>query len=117
MFHLLAVLALAGCALSAPSAPPPQSDARIEVDRQPDRYELTGVYDGPVTDGLTYRLEVTREGQSGRSRSAQSGEVRGDTLSTSSVNVSAGDRITAQLTVLEGDRVIADDLLDEVVEA
>ncbi len=50
---LVAILALAGCALSAPSATPP-SDARIEVDRQPGHYELVGTYSGPVVDGLTY---------------------------------------------------------------
>ena len=109
----LSVLALVGCALSAPAAP--LAEARIDVDRQPDRYELVGMYSGPTVDGLTYRLEVTREGRSGRSRSAQSGEVRGDTLSKSSVNVSTGDRIRALLTVHDGARVVAEDRLDEVV--
>ncbi|GAB5536979.1 MAG: hypothetical protein Rubg2KO_32280 [Rubricoccaceae bacterium] len=117
MLHLLTILVIAGCALSAPSATPSPSNARIEVDRQPDRYELVGVYSGTVTDGLTYRLEVTREGQSGRSRSSQGGVVQSDTLSTSTVNVSDGDHITARLTILDGDRVVAEDLLDEVVGA
>jgi len=114
MLHLLTVLALAGCALSAPSAIS-NGDARIEVDRQPDRYELVGTYSGTVVDGLTYRLEVTREGQSGRSRSSQGGDVHSRTLSTSTVNVSVGDHIVARLTVLDGDRVVGEDLLDEVV--
>lgn len=113
VLHVLSLLALAGCALSAPAAS--SVEARIEVDRQPDRYELVGIYTGPRRDGLQYRLEVTRESPSGRSRSAQSGEVRGDTLSQSSVNVSAGDHVTAHLTILEGSHVIAEALLDEVV--
>ena len=113
---LVAILALAGCALSAPSATPP-SDARIEVDRQPGHYELVGTYSGPVVDGLTYRLVVTREGRSGRSQSSQGGLVQGDTLSMSSVNVSSGDHITARLTILDDNREIAEDVLDEVVGA
>ncbi|MEO0558984.1 MAG: curli-like amyloid fiber formation chaperone CsgH [Bacteroidota bacterium] len=118
MLHLLTLLLLAGCALNAtPPEPVSPSSARIEVDRQPDRYELTGVYTGPVTEDLTYRLEVTREGQSGRSRSSQGGAVLSDTLSTSTVNVSDGDRVTARLTILDRERVIAEDRLDEVVDA
>ena len=114
MLHLLALLALTGCAIGASTAPAPGA-AHIEVDRQPDRYELAGLYTGPVTDGLTYKLEVTRDGARGRSRSSQGGAVRGDTLSTSTVNVSDGDHIVAHLTVRDGERIVAEDRLDEVV--
>ena len=111
---LLALVALTGCALGA-AAPPPGDAARIDVTRHADRYDLVGVYTGPVSDGLAYSLEVMREGSGGRSRSSQGGAVRGDTLSSSSVNVAPGDRVEATLVVRDGDEVVAEARIDEVV--
>lgn len=117
LVHALVALALAGCVglAAQPPADAPDGEAQIRVDRPPGRYEITAVYDGPPRDGLTYELEVVREGAAGRSRSAQGGAVRGDTLSTSVVSVAPGDRVTARLTVREGASVKAEAVLDETV--
>src|SRR5690606_11513934 len=117
VLHVTAALALASCVgLAAQSrTDAPDGGARIEVDRQPDRYHVTALYDGPVSEGLTYRLEVLREGASGRSRSSQGGAVRDDTLSTLTVNTAPGDRVTARLTVHDGAAVTAEAEVDETV--
>ncbi|MEM1115458.1 MAG: curli-like amyloid fiber formation chaperone CsgH [Bacteroidota bacterium] len=106
---LLAVLAA-----FAPEAA--SGDARLVVERSPGEVRVTGVYDGPARDGLTYRLTVEKEGASGRSRSAQSGAVRGDTLSTSAVAVAPGDRLVVELRIEEGARLVAADALDTRIE-
>lgn len=115
--HALGLLALTGCVGLASTAGPAPTDgeARIEIDRQPDRYRISALYDGPARDGLTYRLEVEREGQGGRSRSSQGGAVHGDTLATSAVNVAPGDRLLVRLTINDGETVVAADSVDETV--
>jgi hypothetical protein len=115
---VFSALLLAGCIglAASPSGGTPDAEARIDVDRQDGQYHFTALYTGPLTDGLTYQLEVVREGASGRSRSSQGGAVRGDTLSTSVVNVTPGDRVTARLTLREGQTVTAEDVVDETVE-
>ena len=117
VLHALAALALAGCVglAATPPADAPDGEARIRVDRPPGRYEFTAVYDGPHRDGLTYELAVVREGAAGRSRSSQGGAVRSDALSTSVVNVAPGDRVTARLTVNDGERIVAEDDVTEIV--
>lgn len=102
--------------LAGLAAPTAGEDAvRLEIDRQPGRYRIAAVYDGAVHDGLEYRLQVVREGSAGRSRTAQSGVVRGDTLSAVSVGVAAGDRVVARVTVRGAGGVKSEAVLDETV--
>lgn len=104
---LLAVLA-SGCLALASSRS--AGEARIDVERS-DVYTVHALFDGTGPEALTYRIEILREGASGQSRTSQSGAFesaagRTDTLSTSQVNVSPGDRFEARLVVSRGNAVL-----------
>jgi hypothetical protein len=69
---------------------------------------------GPPGAALRYEIRTTREGQSGRSNSSQSGNVRlGDNgsakLATTSISVTPADRYRIHVKLLEGGRVVAEE--------
>lgn len=116
---VLAVV-LGGLALGAGLVPPISGPtARIVVTRGPS-YEVSAVAEGDIGTSGTYTLVVTREGQSGRSRSQQGGAFDLmspiDTLSTSRVGVSSGDTIEIALTVEWADGSTDTDAFLETVE-
>lgn len=111
MSYVALVIALVVTLAQAEPAPA----ARIAVERDGDRFRFTALYSPPPAPGLTYRFDVEKAGPAGRSSSTQGGAVVDDTLSTSVVNASPGDRLSARLTVHDGDRVVAEDAVEHTV--
>jgi hypothetical protein len=69
---------------------------------------------GPAGAALRYEIKTTREGQSGKSSSSQSGSVRlGENgaakLASTRVSVTPQDRYRIQVKLLERGRVVAEE--------
>ena len=93
-------------------AGPDDRSARIDVTAG-EAYTVQAVaVSGHAASG-TYTLVVERVGAAGRSRSQQGGAFEmaaGErTLSTSSVNVAAGDSLRTELTITWADGVVTED--------
>ena len=94
--------------------------AQIHVTEEAGFLYVTGTYAGPAAaaDSLTYRLEVRKEGASGASATAQSGAVRPESaarLSAVRLSVQPGDRVFLHLSILAGERLIAQDSLHRLL--
>jgi len=91
----------------------PDEGAKIVLTPENDTIHIQGLYENTheLTGTLTYALDVVREGAGGTSSYAQSGSFdtepgQVDSLSTSRINVSEGDRFEMDLTIAhEGDTV------------
>ena len=89
------------------------SGAAIDIDRNGDRFDVRGLFvnrDGPSAT-LRYDLRVQRTGSAGSMTSSQSGTfettpTQTDTLSTVTVNASAGADLSITLEIRDGDRLL-----------
>lgn len=115
---LLAVL-VAGLAL-LPS--PDDGPARIDLKPEGEALVVRGIFEAaqPPADTLTYRLDVTKHGASGRSTSRQGGAFaprphRPDTLSTVRLGVQPGDTVEVALEVSGSAGPVADAYHREVI--
>jgi hypothetical protein len=69
---------------------------------------------GPAGASVRYEIKTIREGQGGTSSSSQSGSARlgndgAARLASTSVNVSAQDRYSIEVKLLDGGRVVAEE--------
>jgi hypothetical protein len=69
---------------------------------------------GPAGASVRYEIRTTREGQGGTSNSSQNGDARlgsdgAARLAITSVNVSAQDRYSIHVRLLENGRVVAEE--------
>jgi hypothetical protein len=96
--------------------------ARIALERTDGHLAVRGIFFADQCFGeLDYRLEVTKEGASGRSTSRQQGSFtpcgfEPDTLSAVRIGVQPGDRIEAVLAVTRGGEPIAEVITHEVID-
>lgn len=113
-----AMLLALGPAGGAPDDPP----ARIALERTDGQLAVRGIFFADQCFGeLDYRLEVTKEGASGRSTSRQQGSFtpcgfEPDTLSAVRIGVQPGDRIEAVLSVTRSGTPIAEVIAHEVID-
>lgn len=113
VWTVLYLLAGSVCLIGFALQSPPDESARIVLTPENDTVHIQGVFENTeeLSGTLTYALDVVREGASGTSSSAQSGSFETDpgqvdSLSTSRVNVSEGDRLEVDLTIEHnGERV------------
>lgn len=107
---LPAILAVPGPASGIPVgpslAPSDSTEAQIHAERIGDRLLIQGVFvnEGLTADTLRYELSVRRSGDTGTTRTTQSGAFatesgQADTLSTTTVNVQSGDTTNLHLLV------------------
>lgn len=113
----IAALVAAGCLAGVPADPSGQ--ARIGLDRG-EVYVVQALFDGASDDALHYRLDVVREGRSGRSSSSQGGAFRSvagqtDTLSSVRVSAAPGDTFRATLVVTRGETTVSETSVEETV--
>ena len=116
----IAALVAAGCLIGVPAIPAgPSGQARIGLDRG-EVYVVHALFDGASDDALRYRLDVVREGRSGRSSSLQSGAFQSaagqtDTLSSVRVSAAPGDTFRATLVVTRGETTVSETSVEETV--
>jgi len=116
VFFLVGSFASGSTTAASPDTSSPEADsseAWIEMHRDGDQLRIQGLFrneDHPA-DTLTYALSVRRVGAAGTSQTAQSGSFstapgQTDTLSTTRINVQAGDELTLRLAVQAEDETV-----------
>ena len=99
---------------------PAEEGARICVDLGRRVVNLFATYSAEGSDSLTYEMEATRTGVSGKSATRQAGTFkpapgRTDTLSTIRLSISDGDRLEVRLVVRDGTRIVSSDRFHETM--